>query len=152
MGELPEGTHRIITRLDRDETRIVSGHAKILAAALERDYMPRPPHHEPHHIVPATQCDSVGHCALARKILRDSDVDINQADNGVWLPRTSITSRTASIVQSDAATSHDNVHTRIYFAEIARRLSQAFNSGGPNMVIPELHSIRWRLVQGNFPH
>jgi hypothetical protein len=38
MTELPEGTHRIIDDPNRDDTRVVSTNAALLAGALEQAY------------------------------------------------------------------------------------------------------------------
>jgi hypothetical protein len=152
MTDLPEGTHRSIDDPNRDDTRVVAGNARLLGYALERAAMPRPPDHEAHHIVLVSHRDAAGHCEAAREILAASGVGVNDAENGIWLPRTSRTSRGIAAVRSDAASSHDNIHTRIYFEALQRELLRAYESTGPEGVRMQLASIRMRIEQGTFPH
>ncbi len=146
---LPEGTHRITTSL---KERLSASHsdAAILGAALERDGMTQQPLHEAHHIVPSSGGGADGE--VARRVLERCAIGINEADNGVWLPRTSHTSRGSGIVRSDAATSHDNVHTELYFREVASRLVAAEQQGGEDRVRAELNLIRRQLHEGTFAH
>ncbi|ANM31021.1 hypothetical protein ABI59_17765 [Acidobacteria bacterium Mor1] len=148
--QLPEGTHRITDTL---KERLSTSHsdAAILGAALERDGMPELPLHEAHHIVPSKGGGADGE--RARRILERCAIGLNESDNGIWLPRTSHSSRAGGVVvRSDAATSHDNVHTEVYFREVADRLTIAEQQGGEDRVRAELNLIRRQLHEGTFAH
>jgi RHS repeat-associated protein len=142
-NDLPEGTHSITENPNVDQTRSATP-AEALEASLEREGMPRPVGHEPHHIVAASD----PRAARAVEILEEAGIGVNDAANGVWLPRTSAASRTGSVIQAEAATSHDAVHTARYFSELTQRLERAREAG---RVWEELEFIRVELQLGVFP-
>ena len=141
--DLPEGTHSITDNPNVDRTRSATP-AEALEASLEREGMPRPAGHEPHHIAAASD----PRAARAVEILEEAGIGVNDAPNGVWLPRTSAASRTGSVIQAEAATSHDAVHTARYFSELTERLERAREAG---RVLEELEFIRLELQLGMFP-
>jgi RHS repeat-associated protein len=143
-NDLPEGTHSIVEDPNVDQTRSTR-HAEALEASLEREGMPRPPGHEPHHIAAASD----PRAARAVEILEEAGIGVNDAPNGVWLPRTSAASRTGgSVIRAEAATSHDAVHTARYFNELTDRLERAREA---DRVLEELEFIRIELELGVFP-
>ena len=73
----------------------------------------RPSGTDAHHIV----AGGAGSAAEARAILARFDIDINAAENGVFLP-----SNTASVSLSGSAV-HSRVHTDAYYSEVNRLLS-----------------------------
>jgi hypothetical protein len=82
------------------------------------------------------------------EILEEAGIGVNDAANGVWLPRTSAATRTGQVIKAEAATSHDAVHTSRYFAELTSRLERAREAG---RVAEELEFIRVELELGVFP-
>jgi hypothetical protein len=144
FDDLPEGTHHVTDDPNLDETRS-STHAEALAESLEREGSPRPPNHEPHHVVPAN--DPRG--ARATEILEEAGIGVDDAQNGVWLPRTSAGASTPGGIQAEAATSHDSVHTTRYFTELTERLERAREA---DRVAEEMEFIRLELQLGRFPH
>lgn len=142
--ELPEGTHKVVDDPNADLTESPQA-SKVLGDALEAQGMPRPPNHDAHHIVPAG--DARG--ARAAAILEEEGIGLNDAANGVWLPRTSGGAQTPKGITPQAATSHDSVHTKRYFEELTARLERAQAAGD---VHGELERIRIALELGVFPH
>jgi len=59
--------------------------SRTLARNLERVGRPRPPDHDPHHIVSARD-NRFEEATKARKFLSKFKIDINDPANGVWLP------------------------------------------------------------------
>jgi RHS repeat-associated protein len=143
LSDLPEGTHKVVDDPNVDDTRSTT-HAEALEANLEREGMPRPPNHEPHHVVAST--DPRG--ARAAEILEEAGIGIDDAANGVWLPRTSAGSKTPRGIQAEAATSHDAVHTDRYYKVLTERLERAREF---DLVWEELKAIRLELELGVFP-
>jgi hypothetical protein len=76
-----------------------------------------------------------------RKLLKEADIDINEASNGVFLPKD-------SKYVIDEATSHANVHTKTYYDEIYNRLER-IDVGKRR---EELQKIATELQNGTFPH
>jgi WXG100 family type VII secretion target len=142
--DLPEGTHNVVDDPNADLTQSNS-HPEALGANMERAGMTRPPNHEPHHIVPAN--DPRG--TRAAEILREADINVDDAANGVWLPRTSGGAQTPRGIQPEGLTSHDAVHTNRYFNELTSRLERAREA---DRVAEEMEIIRGELQLGIFPH
>jgi hypothetical protein len=134
--ELPEGTHSV--RDTPDASTIESNsESEILAEALERSGNPRPPNHEAHHIVAASD----SRAERAAEILQEVGIGINEAPNGVWLPRVARGSETTSGITSQAFTSHDSLHTTAYYEAVTARLETA-RKGGKEAVLRALAAIR----------
>ncbi len=89
-----------------------------------------------HHIVAETSPKA----ATAQAILAGFGIDINSAENGVFLP-------TQEGVSS--ADYHPSLHTDLYFQRVTADLSQASNR---TQAIEILDSIRTRLMYGAYPH
>jgi RHS repeat-associated protein len=138
--DLPEGTHKVVDDPNVDQTRSMTP-AEALEQSLEREGMPRPPGHEPHHIAAASD----PRAARAVEILEEAGVGVNDAPNGVWLPRTSQASRTGQVIQAEAATSHDTIHTARYYEALTERLERAREA---DRVVEELEFIRVELELG----
>ena len=114
-----------------------------LENATGRGYMAKPS--QPvaaHHIVAG------GHrlARQARALLRDVwGIDINAAENGVWLPRGK--GSTAAGLQ------HEPLHSEVYHREVLRRLQAAADLGRDrDGAIEVLLDIRADLLKGDFPH
>jgi hypothetical protein len=128
-------------------------HPEILGAALERAGMPRPPGHDPHHIVPTSGGGQAGD--RARAVIEQARIHGDSADNGVWLPRTTIDPRTipqpAPIdprFPSEGLARHQTIHTKRYYEEIAARLEAA---EGKRSIRDTLRDIRTEIADGKFP-
>jgi RHS repeat-associated protein len=140
--DLPEGTHKVVDEADlnRDQTRSLRP-AEALEESLEQAGMPRPPGHEPHHIAAASD----PRAARAVEILDEAGIGVNDAPNGVWLPRTSQAARTGQPIQAQAATSHDTIHSARYYEALTERLERAREA---DRVYEELEFIRTELELG----
>jgi hypothetical protein len=129
-------------------------HPDILAAALEKAGMPRRPGDEPHHIVPTKGGGEAGE--RARAVIERAGIGGDEADNGVWLPRTTMDPRTvpqtAPIdprIAPEGLSRHQTIHTKRYYEELARRLEAA---EGKRSIRDTLRDIRTEISDGKFPH
>jgi hypothetical protein len=104
-----------------------ASNAKILRTRLEADKFIAAANDAAHHIVPSG--DYRG--ANSRAILNAEGIDINDADNGVFLDK--------SI--------HSSIHTGAYYRAIENELQNA----PPGTIRSVLQSIRQRILQGQFP-
>jgi hypothetical protein len=109
-----------------------------LEKALEVDGEPRPPGHAAHHIVALND----PRAARAQKILKDFDIPINSADNGVYLPR---------LKGEDAGSCayHPGLNTEKYHKELYKRLSEAT---GREKCLEVLQKIKKELSENKFPY
>jgi A nuclease family of the HNH/ENDO VII superfamily with conserved AHH len=149
---LPERTDRIIEDPDELVGTDELDDRSLLAENLELNGEPRPnKYHEPHHIVPVN--DPRGQ--RARDILEvHSNIRINDAQNGVWLPRTSRYSRaevpgTEEPMITDSLTSHDSIHTNEYYNELTERLEEAIKA---DVVDNEMFLIKLEIQEDEFPY
>jgi hypothetical protein len=110
--------------------------SSILGKNLEAMGVVRPSNSAAHHIV----AGSDRRAALARSILQREGIDINEAANGVFLPRSSGVAR-------PPRTTHSRVHTDLYYREVEQRLRNA----APGTVRTELDRIANELLNGIFP-
>jgi A nuclease family of the HNH/ENDO VII superfamily with conserved AHH len=129
-------------------------HPEILGAALERAGMTRPPGHDPHHIVPTSGGGRAGD--RARAVIERAGIHGDSADNGVWLPRTTMDPR--NIAQPapidprftpEGLTRHQTIHTGPYYEEVASRLEAAEQSG--QSVRDTLRAMQKQIADGKFP-
>jgi hypothetical protein len=111
--------------------------SKVLGDNLEAVGKVRPDNSAAHHIVAGGSAKAED----ARKLLQDAGIDINEASNGVFLPKN-------SKYVIDGATSHANVHTKAYYDEIYNRLERT-NAGKRR---EELQRIATELQNGTFPY
>ena len=107
-----------------------------LAHNLQQVGVKRPPGDiEAHHIVAGTS----RHHHDARVVLQRYGIDINSANNGVFLPSCGTSGAIGAI--------HCGGHTRDYFDAVAERIVTA-GASGKIAVLNELGSIKLELLQG----
>ena len=95
-----------------------------------------------HHIVAWNMGDAASDWGKARQILSDLDVNINEAANGVFLPRSE------PYKDAELGLTHSQIHTPEYAAEVLSRL----RSANAQTVRRVLQEIADDLVQGTFPY
>ncbi|WP_159025290.1 RHS repeat-associated core domain-containing protein [Streptomyces pluripotens] len=115
-----------------------SSNAKILGENMEAAGTVRPPETAAHHIVASTSPKA----AAARQQLAKFGIDINDADNGVFLPRGS-----ASVNPSGASV-HSRIHTNDYYTYVNDMIGGARNAGEARDVLGYLRS---QLQGGYWP-
>ena len=91
-----------------------------------------------HHIVASTD----GRASIARKVLKEFKIDINDPDNGVFLPANS------KSPNPNRAVVHSTLNTKAYLDAVNRRLSGAKTRQDALWI---LQSIRLDLETGNRP-
>jgi hypothetical protein len=111
----------------------------VLGENLEAVGKTRPSNSAAHHMVPGRA--SYFNAQNARQILQREGIDINEAANGVFLPK-------SSKYVIDDATSHSRVHTNKYYDNLFARLSNAPSGKVRN----ELDKISQELLNGTFPY
>jgi hypothetical protein len=89
-----------------------------------------------HHIV----AERSSKAAVAQALLTSFGIDINSADNGVFLP--------TSIVVSNSEY-HPSLHTDVYYQNVENDLLKATNRAE---AIQTLNDIRTNLLNGTYPH
>ncbi len=114
-------------------------HSEILGENLEAAGINRPSRSAAHHIVAWDD----PRAAESRAILKRAGVDIDSADNGVFLPRGSAAAR------GTGKTPHSRVHTDRYYEEVRRELRIAEKAG---KVRQKLGDIAQRLSNHTFPY
>ena len=144
-GELDEddlfGMH-VVDPEDIDGQSASRSHAEALGAALEEsgDFQPDD-NYEPHHIVPWDH----PRAAEARGILSDAGIGVDDAENGVWLPRTTRDQDAREGTRSDAFSSHDSAHTASNIDDLTDRLRAA----GPENAAAVLADEKARYLLGD---
>ncbi|MCE9885251.1 AHH domain-containing protein [Obesumbacterium proteus] len=98
---------------------------------MEKAGISRPANSQAHHIVPET-AQSAG---PARDILNKHGIDINGADNGVFLPNRHNTDGLPSI-------EHNGRHPDDHIDDINERIKEADRVGGKQQVLRELSTIK----------
>ncbi len=116
-----------------------TAHSEVLASNLTQLVGDRPPGHAAHHIVPTSAGGTAGD--RAREILAASGIDLDSADNGIWLPETTLDGTIA-----EATSSHGPIHTTEYFENVTRRL-EAAAEGGEQAVRDALAEIYQILLE-----
>ena len=109
----------------------------VLGENLEITGVQRPPNTAAHHIVAGGD----PRAEPARLILKREGIDINEADNGVFLPKN-------TKVTAPPATTHSGIHTNMYYQEINNRILSA----SPGTVRDVLNDIRIEILNGTFPY
>jgi RHS repeat-associated protein len=112
----------------------------ILGANMALSGMARPLDTDAHHIAPGRDSRFPG-ARESREILEKFNIDINDPANGVYLPGSSSSSAPGA--------NHPSLHTKVYYEELFRRLSQATTR---DQVIQILNQIRQELLNNTFPH
>ncbi len=109
----------------------------ILGENLEAAGKVRPPNSAAHHVVAGTD----PRAAQARAILQREGIDINEAANGVFLPKN-------TKYAAPPAQTHSTAHTNRYYDEVNLALSRA----APGTVRDVLADIERQLLNGTFPN
>jgi len=115
-----------------------SSNAQILDANMQTDGIVRPADTAAHHIVASTSPKA----APARAQLDSFGIDINDSDNGVYLPRGSASSNPQGMAV------HSRVHTNLYYDNVNEMMSWAQNADQARDV---LGYIRNQLQSGPWP-
>jgi hypothetical protein len=119
---------------------VFSNHRRRLARNLDRAGMPRPPGHAAHHIVEPDE-GRFRDAIEARKILEKFGIDIDGADNGVWLPY-------KYKPAPGEGTYHPSLHTKEYYRQVEKLLR---NAATKEKAIATLKKIGRQLSGGKFP-
>jgi len=120
-------------------------HARILSTNLKKAHpgQPRPKEADAHHIVAQEDRRAV----RSRGFLVNWGIGINDADNGVFLPRYAHT----KITTLPDAPSHQVIHTDLYYLSVTMRLQIVAKDtveAGRGM----LREIKSEIVAGKFPY
>jgi hypothetical protein len=110
--------------------------SNVLSDNLEAIGSTRPPNSAVHHMV----AGSDRRAASVRAILRREGIDINEAANGIFLPR-------RSAVAQPPVLPHSRIHTDRYYNELTLRL----RSAQPGAVRETLREIAAEIANGTFP-
>ncbi|WP_200873538.1 RHS repeat-associated core domain-containing protein, partial [Lonsdalea quercina] len=102
-----------------------------LSSAMEKSGVPRPADSAAHHIVGETSKAA----KPARDILNKHGIDVNGAENGVFLPNKNNSDGLSGIL-------HNGRHPDDYLSAVNHRIEQADILGGKQEVIRELGRIR----------
>ena len=113
--------------------------SQVLGNNLKAVGKERPSNSAAHHIVAGGE--KYTNARLSRKILDDAEIDINEAANGVFLPKES------KYVIGDAV-AHTKVHTNRYYDALYGRLKDIQKDKIRN----ELKKISDELLNGTFPY
>lgn len=112
--------------------------SRVLGQNLERAGFARPADSAAHHIVAGTARQA----AEARGVLQRFGIGINEAENGVWLPKN------LSVANSTGAYVHSILHTNEYYSSVNELLAQADTR---QEAIESLSYIRQQLLGGALP-
>ena len=121
-------------------TRQDYNHRRRLSSNIVAAGQSRPVDACAHHIVALRDADAV----LSRKKLFDCAIGINDADNGVFLPR----SGNSGLVGYPNAPRHAPIHAPLYHATVYARLRHV---KGTDTCRVELRDIKTGLLAGAFP-
>ncbi len=110
--------------------------SEVLGKNLEAVGKTRPSNSAAHHIVAGGD----SRAAQAQAILKREGIDINEATNGVFLPKN-------KAFASPPAMTHSTIHTDRYYQAITGELQQA----APGTVRDLLEDIAQRILNGTFP-
>jgi hypothetical protein len=143
--DLSEGTHEIRDTPNMRSTSGSNSPSEILGEALERAGS-----RGRRGTNRTTSCSRATPAWSGQQILREAGIGINEAENGVWLPRVARQSTTEATIISDAATAHDTVHTAKYVETVTAPLETA-SRGGPDAVVRALEEIKMILRGGGTP-
>ncbi|MBH3134939.1 AHH domain-containing protein [Serratia marcescens] len=105
---------------------------------MEKAGTPRPANSAAHHIVPETAKGA----RPARDILKQHDIDINGADNGVFLPNRNNVDGLPGIL-------HNGKHPDKYLDAVNQRILDAHEFGGKQGVLDELQLMRETLLSAD---
>jgi len=117
----------------------------MLAANMKTAGRPVPPGHDPHHIVAKKGGGKWGN--RARAALRRVGIRVNDADNGLSLPGSSVPRGT--VPEPEGGPYHATMHTERYYQEIATRLKGVTDEEEARAI---LRQIQTDIVDGKFPN
>ena len=121
-------------------TAMIQSPSELLAENMRKAGLgPLPDGHAAHHMV--AWDDS--RAEIARDILADANIPINDARNGIYLPQT------PENTVAEALERHQTIHTDEYYQAIEDRLLKAAEA---DSVEGELARIRNLIMRGEFPH
>jgi hypothetical protein len=112
--------------------------SRVLGQNLEDAGITRPADSAAHHIVAGTDARA----AEARAILQNEGIGINDAENGVFLPKNS------SVPNPTGAQVHSVVHTNVYYNAV----NAALRNAPAGTIRDVLTDIANQLSGGAFPH
>jgi hypothetical protein len=102
----------------------------------------RPLETDAHHVV----ASEASGARVSRVLIFAVGIGINDADNGVILPRF----KTTKIASMPDASPHQHIHTDLYHANVVAELAGADNTSDAQELRGILRSISGRLVRGQF--
>lgn len=121
-----------------------ANHSRTLARNLNLNAgAPRPKHVAAHHVVARL----AGDARIARACLYAWGIAINDADNGVYLPRYLI----SQVPSLPTATAHSVLHTALYYLEVNSRLYLIKHHPSHDGRV-ELRRIKQEILAGTFPY
>lgn len=119
----------------------------LLTESVAAGGSPEPPEDcDAHHIVPENENRPFAqpYADDARGILKSCNIDINSAENGVFLPRSGDPNKNFGCIGQP----HQGVHNQEYYRELFRRLDTAKRNDGCSAVKDTLKAIKSELVSG----
>ncbi|WP_338845619.1 AHH domain-containing protein [Massilia sp. W12] len=129
--------------LAMDAARPVN-HSRTLARNINRNTgTPRPQYVAAHHIVARLAIDA----HIARSCLFIWGIAINDADNGVYLPRFA----SSAVPSLPQALVHQTLHTGVYYLEVNLRLGRIRNQPAQDGRLT-LRKIKQEILSGIFPY
>ncbi|MCD5995952.1 AHH domain-containing protein [Pseudomonas sp. CDFA 602] len=102
---------------------------------LGRNLKNRPANSAAHHIVGDTSAKA----ATSRAILKKHGIDVDSAENGVWLPNRNNKDALPGIL-------HNGKHPNAYFYKVKKRIADADLRGGKTEVLAELSALKGELI------
>ena len=120
-------------------------HSRTLGSNLEKAGFARPDDVCAHHIVARGEPDALP----SRDLLYGWGIGINDADNGVFLPRY----KDVKVEALPNATHHGTLHkSLVYCARVHRRLTNLPDAATQEMGRKALRRMRDEMMQGTFPY
>jgi hypothetical protein len=120
------------------------GHSRKLGGNIRKatSGASRPSETDAHHVV----ASEASGARVSRTLIFAAGIGINDADNGVVLPRL----RTTKISSMPNASPHQHLHTDLYHANVVAELAGADDMADAQELRGILRSISGRLVRGQF--
>ncbi|WP_444994747.1 AHH domain-containing protein [Aliikangiella sp. IMCC44359] len=133
---------RVFNRIRDREGRL---HRQRLNANMLQRHGKKPANTDSHHLVSWNHPEAVG----ARAILAQFGIDIDSADNGVYLPTSS---KFVPHPDMKKAPSHKKIHTETYYLNLTFLLNQAVLRGAEKQdIIDVLEEVADDLINDRFP-
>ena len=129
----------------KSDAKRSGNHSRTLGGNLEKAGFVRPDHVCAHHIVARAEPDALP----SRDLLYGWGIGINDADNGVFLPRY----KDVKVEDLPMATHHGTLHkSLVYCARVHRRLTNLPDGATQEMARKALGRMREEMTQGIFPY